>query len=130
MSVRSTVDPSLRTAQTDAMRVLTAFARPGYRISEPLFLPDGEFLPEGTPLTIEHINMVRISGQKVILVADDCGARDWERLPEINTFMTAIQARFHAQDVHPGTDMIRCAVEDVFSRFIFEVDSETSSDGA
>ena len=111
------------------MRVLTAFARPGYRISEPLFLPDGEFLPEGTALTIEHINMVRLSGQKVIEVTDDCGAREWDQLPDINTFMNTIQTRFHARDVHPGTDMIRCAVEDVFSRFIFEVDSETSDDG-
>ena len=111
------------------MRVLTAFARPGYRISEPLFLPDGEFLPEGTALTNGQINMVRLSKQKVISVTDDCGARDWEQLPDINTFMTTIKKRFDAQDVHPGTDMIRCAVEDVFSRFIFEVDSETSDDG-
>ena len=111
------------------MRVLTAFARAGYRISKPLFLPDGEFLPEGTPLTEDNIKMLRLSGARVIYVSDDCGARDWEHVPSVNDFMNNLHARFGKTDAHHGTDMIRCAVEDVLSRFIFDIDAETSDDG-
>ena len=111
------------------MRVLTSFARPGYTSSEPLFLPDGEFLPAGTALTLEQIKMLRSAKHRIIHVSGDCGARDWEQVPSLNDFMATMQKRFGQEQLHPGTDMIRCAAEDVLSRFIFDVDSEPVDDG-
>ena len=111
------------------MRVLTSFARPGYTISEPLFLPDGEFLPAGSALTLEQIKMLRLAKHRIVLASEDCGARDWEQVPSLNNFMSTMQNRFGQGQLHPGTDMIRCAAEDVLSRFIFDVDSESVDDG-
>ena len=111
------------------MRVLTSFARPGYIISEPLFLPDGEFLPAGTALTLEQIKMLRTAKRRIIHVSKECGARDWEQVPSLNDFMSTMQKRFGQGQLHQGTDMIRCAAEDVLSRFIFDVDSEPDDHG-
>ena len=84
----------------------------------------------GAALSQEQINVLRVAGCKVVFVEDDCGARDWEQVPDLNSFMGMMQTRFAAATVNPRTDMIRCAVEDVVSRFIFEIDSETADHGA
>ena len=106
------------------MRVLTVFARPGYRISKPLFLPDGEFLPESTTLTEAHLKSLRSERIKVVDLEPDPRIREWECVPELNAFMSTISERFQTKTPDAGIDMIRCAVEDVYTRFLFDLESE------
>ena len=106
------------------MKVLTNFVRAGTTLESPLFLPDGEFLPEGTILTAAHLRAIRENGERVLNVSASASVREWEKVPELNAFMTDLTTRFRTTDEHHGMDMIRCAVEDVYSRFLFELDSE------
>ena len=107
------------------MKVLTVFARPGYQLAAPLFLPDGEFLPESTILTETHLKTLRDHGVKVLHLEADSRIREWECVPELNGFMSTLAQRFTTEAPDEHLDMIRCAVEDVYTRFIFDLESET-----
>ena len=78
------------------MKVLTVFARPGYKVSAPIFLPDGEFLPELTPLTELHLKELRDAGVQVLHLESDSRIREWECVPELNAFMSTLSQRFAA----------------------------------
>ncbi len=106
------------------MRVLTNFVRSGYVLEKPVFLADGEFLPEGTPLTEEHLKAFRDAGVAFLEIAPSPRIRPWEQVPELNHFMNGLSKRFGELGHHQGMDMIRCAVEDVYSRFLFDLESE------
>lgn len=106
------------------MRVLTNFVRPGYLLEKPLFLQDGEFLPEGTALTELHLRSFRDEGVASLDIAPSPRIRQWEQVPELNGFMTGLSKRFGDLGDDQGMDMIRCAVEDVYSRFLFDLESE------
>ena len=106
------------------MKVLTVFARRGYRLDTPLFLPNGEFLPEGTALTDEHLHSLRSAKVKVLELEADARIRDWECVPDLNAFMATIAQRFTTDESDETVDLIRCAVEDVYTRFLFDLETE------
>jgi hypothetical protein len=106
------------------MRVLTNFVRPGYLLEKPMFLQDGEFLPEGTSLTEDHLKSFRDAGLSSLEITASPRIRQWEQVPELNRFMNGISQRFGDLGHDQGMDMIRCAVEDVYSRFLFDLESE------
>jgi hypothetical protein len=111
-------------ANSSYMKVLTNFVRPGYLLSKPLFLSDGEFLPEGTALTADQLKSFRDSGVAVLEIEASPRVRQWEQVPELNAFMNELSSRFGELDEDRGINMIRCAVEDVYSRFLFDLESE------
>lgn len=106
------------------MKVLTNFVRPGSLLSKPIFMSDGEFLPEGTALTANQLKSFRASGVATLDIEDSPRIRQWEQVPELNAFMNEISIRFGDLGDDRGIDMIRCAVEDVYSRFLFDLESE------
>ena len=107
------------------MKVLINFVRAGTILESPIFLPDGEFLPEGTELTAEHLKAIRENGGRTLNVSPTATIRQWEQVPSLNAFMTELTSRFRNSEEHAGMDMIRCAVEDVYTRFLFELESES-----
>ncbi len=107
------------------MKVLTNFVRPGYLLAKPIFMNDGEFLPEGTALTDDHLKAFRDAGVASLEIEVSPRIREWEQVPDLNAFMTGISNRFGELGHDEGMDMIRCAVEDVYSRFLFDLESET-----
>ena len=89
-----------------------------------MFLPDGEFLPESSALTDEHLKALRDAHIKTLDLQADARIQSWECVPELNTFMSTLSERFGEMESDGHLHMIRCAVEDVYTRFIFDLESE------
>ena len=106
------------------MKVLTNFVRSGAQLEQPLFLPSGEFLPEGTVLNEETLSVLRLAGIKTLWIRPSEDIRVWETVPDLNAFMTQLSNRFTNASNDSSAQMIRCAVEDVYSRFLFDLETE------
>ena len=108
------------------MKILLRFARPGYRLDRDVFLGDGEFLPAGTYLERHHLDGLLKLGRRTLSVEPSSQVRPWELVPTLTEYMTVIQDRFQGRSL-PADDLMRCAVEDVYTRFLFDLETQEIS---
>ena len=108
------------------MKILLRFARPGYRLAQDVYLEDGEFIRAGTHLERRHLDGLLTLGRKTLQIEASSQARPWELVPSLTEYMTAIQNRFQGRSL-PADELMRCAVEDVYTRFLFDLETEETS---
>ena len=104
------------------------FVRPGYRLTDGMFLPDGEFLAAGTPLDSGHLLAFAQAGVPWLCIESTEQVKSWEKVPSLTEFMMTLDERFRGLE-SPQTQILRCAIEDVYSRFLFEIESDEDVDG-
>ena len=107
------------------MRILTALAKPGLVLSQPLYSQGGILFGQGTRLTRRYLRVIHEENIRILDVEDDPSIELWERAPDVDTFVRQLDARFEGYEKHRQMNLIKAAVRDVYLDFLFELESSS-----
>jgi len=105
------------------MRILTALAKPGLVLSQPLYSQGGILFGKGTRLTRRYLRVIHEENIRILEVEDDPTIESWERAPDVDTFVRQLDARFEHFDKHRQMTLIKGAVREVYLDFLFDLEA-------
>ena len=107
------------------MRILTALAKPGLVLSQPLYSQGGILFGKGTRLTRRYLRVIHEENIDILEVEDDPSIQAWERAPDVDTFIRQLDTRFAGFEKHRQMDLIKNAVRNVYLDFLFDLEGSS-----
>ncbi len=104
------------------MRVLTPLARPGLQLAEAINADGMPLFGKGTRLTRRYLRTLHDEGVRALKVEPDARIERWERVPDVNEFVTTLEQRFEEVKSDARMMLFKQAVADVYLDFLFELE--------
>lgn len=105
------------------MRILTALAPPGVVASRAIAGLDGmPLVGRGTRLSQRYLRMLHDEGIRVIECEDDDRVEQWQRLPEVDAWLTALDQRFRPVESDRRMMALKDAVKSVYVDFLLDLE--------
>lgn len=105
------------------MRLLTALAPPGAVLSRAIIGPDGMPLAgRGTRLTPRYLRLLHEEGVRLVECEDDPAIEPWRRVPEVDAYLRALDARFEPVRGDRRMMALHDAVRRVYLDFLDELE--------
>jgi hypothetical protein len=77
---------------------------------------------KGTRLTRRYLRTLHDEGVRLVEVEPDAQVERWERVPDVNEFVMALEERFAEVKSDPRMRILKQAVADVYLDFLFEIE--------
>jgi len=104
------------------MRILTPLARPGLQLAKAINVGGKPLFGKGTRLTRRHLRILHDEGFRALEVEPDARVERWERVPDVNEFVTTLEERFAEVAAEPRMKLFKQAVADIYLDFLFEIE--------
>ena len=105
------------------MRILTDLTRSGTELARPVTSDDGmPLLGRGTRLSDRHLCHLHAAGVRVLDVVDDGQVEEWERLPTMDGFVEALDARFAAHGAQRRMAALKRAIRKTYLDFLLDLE--------
>jgi len=77
---------------------------------------------KGTRLTRRYLRTLHDEGVRALEVEPDARVERWERVPDVNEFVTTLEERFAEVKAEPRMMLFKQAVADVYLDILFELE--------